>query len=330
MKPSLPSLRVGVIGAGKVATDAHLPVLKAMTGVELVWLLDNDSRRCEAVASAFRITPLAHVPADLSGTDVVLLAVPLLSRTAYLERFADSPVAVLSEKPLAITSHAHSHLLRTFQPWRLSVGYQRRMYATLRSIKQILDARIFGKPRCIRIAEGNRVTRAGDFATYQDLSFREGGGITLNLGCHTIDLAIWMYSACRFEIEHRYVVWDEATDRHASSRLRLFREGDEDGCLVDWTVSWLEPQPNTIEVEFESVTLSVPITPANHIVLRGPSGAPIGQLAPWASDGGRTSAQCFYCEWQDVLTSVSLHTPGILTANSSLLTAQVIDAVLAP
>jgi len=52
-------LSVGVLGAGGVVADLHLPVLLNCTGASVVWVADKDDARAKSVANAFRIPWLA-------------------------------------------------------------------------------------------------------------------------------------------------------------------------------------------------------------------------------------------------------------------------------
>src|SRR4051794_18641367 len=71
-------LSIGIVGAGQIASDSHLPALLAMTDARVAWVSDRDAHRACLVAKTFRV-PYAEYQnsfTDLPDCDVVLLAVP--------------------------------------------------------------------------------------------------------------------------------------------------------------------------------------------------------------------------------------------------------------
>src|SRR5271155_4939295 len=71
--------RIGLLGAGAIAQQAHLPVLSKMRGVELVALCDNDGPKARALAERFGIDNVfTDIDAllDLEGLDAVVVASP--------------------------------------------------------------------------------------------------------------------------------------------------------------------------------------------------------------------------------------------------------------
>jgi predicted dehydrogenase len=337
---------IGIVGAGKIATDVHIPVLRTMSSVRIAWIADRNAERARAVAAANRLrsADLTGGPTALPRTDIVLLAIPLPPRRDYFDVFAQSDTAVLAEKPLALSAREHKDLADRFEPWRLAVGYQRRTYATSRFLQRAVDESWFGTPRQIRIREGARTTRAGDYGAFQDESVAAGGGITLNLGCHSLDLALWMTGANAYSIVDRKVTWDGETDRRATANIRLFRrEADRQfECPLLWTVSWIDQQPNTVEVDFDGCTLSAPIASSKTLTLARKSSRThcamssgsfgdkerIGLIDVCTETGAASSDQAFYLEWQEVIESASEKRLSKFAASTSFLTAQLMDELL--
>lgn len=326
------SLSVGIIGVGNIACNVHIPVLRAMSGVRIAWIADVNAARLHAVASAngLRANDFACRQSDLPACDIVLLAVPLPPRARYFDLLERGGFAVFAEKPLANTAKEHRGLLSKFDPWRLSVGYQFRQYATTRLVRRLAAERTFGLLTSIRIAHGGRAMRAGDAGAYQDESVANGGGITKNLGCHDFDLAFWITGARRFAVLDRQIEWDGETDRRASARISL---SDINGkaareCELDWTVSWLDMQPNTIELEFEHARLRYPWQPAASIDVLSPSGNHLYCIDARQNGGAVTYNQACYLEWCAVLAGVASRTENEMSGRSSVLVAELMDELL--
>lgn len=325
-------LSVGIVGAGKIAVDSHVPVLRAMSEVRIAWIADRDAGRANAVAKANRLLAVA-IDSDrleLPACDVVMLAIPLPPREQYFALLQQGETAIFAEKPLANTAEGHRRLLSEFELWRLSVGYQRRQYATSRFLKRAIKKQLFGALRKIRISEGGRTTRSYDGGPYQDEGVANGGGITKNLGCHTLDLAFWLTGARRFSVIERRIEWDGSTDRRASARISL---GEVDGspgyeCAVDWTVSWLDNQSNTIELEFEHALLRCSVQAGTSIDLLSRSGDSICRIDARETGGASTISQACYLDWRAVLTGAATRTENEISGRSALAAAELIDELL--
>jgi predicted dehydrogenase len=222
-------------------------------------------------------------------------------------------------------------MLVRFASWRLSVGYQRRTFATSRFLRKACAEHLFGPVRAIRIAEGARTTRAGDYGGFQDASAAQGGGLTRNLGCHSLDLALWIVGATSYSILDRRIAWDGDTDRRASARIQLtgVSGGADVECPFDWTVSWLDHQSNTVELEFDGCKLTAPIAPGPKIALRARDSSQLGTIDVTPTGGATSPDQAFYFEWRDILDGARARAISSLSAESCLLTANLMDDLLA-
>lgn len=98
-------LRLGVIGAGRIAQTAHLPVLIKARNVELVAISDPSPALAKGVAARYGIRGFTDT-ADLLATDIdaVLIATPDRFHAALGQQALEAGKHVLMEKPLAATS----------------------------------------------------------------------------------------------------------------------------------------------------------------------------------------------------------------------------------
>ena len=324
-------MSVGVVGAGTIAVNVHIPVLRAMQDVHIAWVADADLRRAQSVAKANKLTA---VPAGLGAPplppcDAIILAIPLLPRRHYLETYTAGETAFLVEKPFALDASEHRRWLSLYAPWRLGCGYQRRHYATSRLLRQAVRSGCFGPLRSLRLHEGGRVTRAGE-AGYSDDTTANGGGLIKNLGCHSLDLALWITGADRCEIAERHVEWDGETDRQGTARIRLKDVAGNAGhdCDFDWSVSWLEPRSNTIELRFDSVTLRCPTTPVDEVALVDIQGQLFAPMSAKPTGGATTITQAFFLEWTDFLAGVRNRKEALISATSALPVTILMDELL--
>ena len=197
-------------------------------------------------------------------------------------------------------------------------------------LRDMVAAKPFGDLLEIRIFEGGRTTRQGDYGRYQDESVAAGGGIIKDLGCHSLDLAFWTTGALGFQVLSRRVEWDGDTDRRASARVRLQGLNGISGadCDLVWTLSWLDHQPNTMEFQFEHATLRSPVSPADRLDLISREGKQLAMIDARASGGARTFAQAFYLEWDTVLKGVKARSETAMSAATSTQAAELMDELL--
>jgi predicted dehydrogenase len=331
MRLQMKYLRVGVVGAGVIAQGIHLPVLANMPGIRVEWLTDSDAGRGESVARAFGI-PFARFvtePRDLPACDIALLAIPLGPRSAYYEQFAERDIAVFAEKPFARNHCDHLRFMKPFAAHRIGCSYMRRGGANFRMLRRAVSECWFGALRRLLVSEGARATKTGVDDSYQDDSIEAGGGILVNLGCHAIDTAFFVTGARRYSLHSRNIVLDGRTDRKAQATFTLHDVGGRSGedVHVDYTVSWLDRQENTLTFEFERATLVTPISPSSSVRLLGNDGQVAATIQ--ARFGGETAIQAYCAVWRDFLASVQSAMPGAMSAAESEITALLIDELRA-
>jgi len=319
--------RIGIVGAGNIVETMHLPVLLNLPEARVVWLADADEDRARAVARAFgvRAVGLPRGPSDVPESDVVLLAVHVGARPLYFEAFARRGVAVFAEKPFARTVAEHARLLGLFPEHRLGCGYMRRTYATTAFLRRAVRGKWFGPLRRIRIAEGGRVTKTGRSRTPYDDPSVAGGGVLMDLGTHSVDLALYLLGASTVEVHGAQIVWDGALDRKVTGELEVpFETGI---VTIEVCVSWLDRQPNRIELEFPAVSLSAPNDPEPRIEFRRPGCEEAQATMEVSGLGARTSYQAFFLEWRSFLEGLRTGSASLVSAASALPTTTAIEGL---
>ena len=102
--------RIGVVGTGWWATQAHLPALSAYDGAEVAALADPDPRKLATAAERFGVGTTFEDANELftSGlVDGVLIAVPHVHHYPLAKAALDSGLHVMLEKPMVLES-AHA------------------------------------------------------------------------------------------------------------------------------------------------------------------------------------------------------------------------------
>ena len=144
------SLRFGIIGAGQAAS-AHAEVLRALGHTISGVASRRGSPRTGPFAERFGVegvfedwrAMLNEVPCD-----ALIVAVSWDQMQSVSEGLVDCRLPCLLEKPLALTSKAVRHLAERLDPASVMVGYNRRFYEFLPTIKERLEKE---PPRSIEI-----------------------------------------------------------------------------------------------------------------------------------------------------------------------------------
>ena len=194
---STSSLRVAIVGCGRIATSGHLPALAeiAPTGLgSLVAVCDTDRERAE------RVGRLAGVPHFLSfeetfgraKPDVVIIATLPPSHRALAIQALDAGCHVLCEKPIAMNlAEAVAMVAAADRNQRLlGICFEYRYWDEAIYLRQRIAAGEFGHVHFIRTWGGGvhelvRDPRRRQWAT-------SGGGVLAHWTIHNLDLALWL------------------------------------------------------------------------------------------------------------------------------------------
>jgi predicted dehydrogenase len=347
------TVSVGIVGAGAIARKMHLPVLLSMSDVRVDWLYDRDPDRARDLGKAYGVPVVqAASPAQLPQSDVVLLAIPVEARHEYFETVARQGGSVFCEKPFALTAAEHRRVAALYADSRVACGYMRRFYDSVLTLRQVVAEGWFGPLTRLRIAEGNRSRASG-----ADTSFLDGSGsgaacgVLTDLGSHSIDLALHLTQASSFRIRECEMVFDGPIDRRVAARVDLIGapagdwsrgtgaavavtspagSGDVpsgDSVEFEYEVSWLDVQPNRLELQFERATVFCGLG-WNAEVLVGQPEKPAQAfrlLAP--VQGARTPNQAFYLEWRAFLEGLAGERESAISANSAYLTTALVESL---
>jgi len=321
------TVSVGIVGAGAIARKMHLPVLLSMSDVRVDWLYDRDPQRARDLGKAYGV-PVAQAasPDELPRSDVVLLAIPVEARNEYLETVARQGGSVFCEKPFALTAAEHRRLTALYDDSRVACGYMRRFYDFAVTLRHVMAEGWFGPLRRLRIAEGNRSRASG-----ADSSFLDGTGaacgVLTDLGSHSIDLALHLTHSRSFRIRECEMVFDGHIDRRVEARIDLIGASAGDSVEFEYRVSWLDVQPNRMELEFERATVFCGLGWSAEVFV-GQPGKPAQAfrlLAP--VQGARTPNQAFYLEWRAFLDGLAARRESSISANSAYLTTALVESL---
>lgn len=189
-------LRVGVIGCGGIAQEAHLPGYAALADkVEIAAVCDVDVARAREVAERFGVK-------QVYGSHLELLADPTIKAVSvctpnYLHATQaidamKAGKAVLGEKPMATTREDAQAMLDVAEETGaiLMIGFTHRFFRANRYMRKLIQSGAIGEVVSMRV----RMAHHGPYDSWvakSDWFFRHemaGGGAVLDMGIHALDI----------------------------------------------------------------------------------------------------------------------------------------------
>lgn len=189
-------LRVGLLGAGRIARRFHLPILASLPGVALVAIADPaaDARdACRAIVpGAARHSDFAEL-LDANPLDAIVICMPpALHAHAAAAGFARG-LHVYVEKPLATSADEGRAML---DAWRRAgtvgmVGFNHRFHPLALALKSELARGRAGDVTLVRTAFAGAQRTLPAWKQARE----SGGGALLDLASHQVDLLRFLFDA---------------------------------------------------------------------------------------------------------------------------------------
>jgi predicted dehydrogenase len=220
LKHGTPLYSIGVVGAGQMAAEVHVPALLSLSDARLSWIVDRDNSKARVLSKAVGIQPV-DMPArlsDLPYADVVLLAIPYGVRGPFYEEFKRRETGLYVEKPFASCLADHRALCGMFAPERLACGFQRRSFGSSAALREIVRCGLFGDLQSVRVEFGAPGTRAG---SYQSDLRMAGGGVLFDVGIHALDLALFISGAARADVRRVEMIRDHGFDTDTEALIDI-------------------------------------------------------------------------------------------------------------
>lgn len=190
--------RLGIIGAGMISAQSHLPAALASSLVEVTAIVDPVESRAAGLARSFGIqvrlaTRLEEV---LGGIEGAIIATPNATHQELAVRCLDAGVHVLVEKPLAVSAAEGQQVVSAAERNKRQalVGYVTRHYRSFEFLQELLSEGYFGRVHRFHHQFGT----AGGWTPLSGYTLDRqatGGGVLVVTGAHFVDrmLALWGY-----------------------------------------------------------------------------------------------------------------------------------------
>ncbi len=223
--PSEMALRIGVIGAGLIASRAHLPAIVTCANVELAALVDISAARARDLAGRFGQTPriATRVNDVLGELDAAIIATPNESHCELAVRCLEAGVHVLIEKPLA-TSVAEGEMIMTAAQKAgkvAAVGYNRRFLSIVPLMKKFIEDGYFGELHRF-VYQYSSLAGWAPLSGYNLRRASAGGGVLAVNGSHLLDCLVYWFGPPR-----ACACVDDFCGGPEATSVCWFRYGDE-------------------------------------------------------------------------------------------------------
>ena len=203
---TLETVRWGIIGCGNVTEVKSGPALQKAPHSSLVAVMRRDGDKARDYAQRHDV-PRWYAAAEKlvadPGVDAVYVATPPSTHRqfALLSIAAGKPVYV--EKPFALDAAECEEIIAAGRAANVPVfvAYYRRALPRFRKVRELVfDERAIGKPRIVNVVlhepHHPRYHDAADLPWHVRPEI-SGGGIFVDIGCHTLDLLDWLFGPLR-------------------------------------------------------------------------------------------------------------------------------------
>jgi predicted dehydrogenase len=190
------AFRLGIVGAGMITRNSHLPWALACSGCRVTAIVDPVISRAEELIHSYGIDAKAvsHVEQILDEIDGVIIATPNNTHYELALTCLNRGVSTLIEKPLARTvSEGEGILAAAHRSGAIvAVGYSNRFRDQVILLKELLDGGYFSRVRRFVHQFGG----AGGWSPLSGYNLDQqttGGGVLVVTGTHFLDRMLYLW-----------------------------------------------------------------------------------------------------------------------------------------
>ena len=316
-------IRLGVIGAGDIALNAHIPVLSCMDDVRVTYTADIKQPELTYPKNTkkIKISDISSIP----DCDILLISTPVGVRESYLKEFSKRNIPILSEKPFARNLETHKRFLEISK--RITCNYMRTHYNTVRQLQSIIQKNLFGELKSINITEGGIVGKTqkgkGHYQTDPRLSC---GGILMEFGSHTLSQLHQMLPTHKINLQKAKAVYQKNIDVDVITNMVASK--NRKSIDIKYHTTLIKPLQTLSTYNFENAKINFnhvdPSSPLNISLTGKKENFILKEDNRWAT----TFFQAFYLKWRDFIEKIKNNQQIDTTKETSLNTTKIITITI--
>ena len=317
------SVNVGIIGAGGVTRDLHLPALSNMHEVNIVWICDKAEERAQQLAKLFSIPQIHTDVRQCSDVDIVLIAIPVGYREDVMETIFHRGWHAFCEKPFASNLAQFDSYLEKAKEASVQVGIAlvRRYSPATRMARRLIQSRYFGPITELWASEGVRTKRTGQEASFYMFDAKAaGGGVLMETGSHVIDQICTILDISEFRIDRCIQRKFEGLELETIFAGRISTDYQR-SIRCSFQVSRLEDLCNGIFFRFSDFILKCGLGLDSSLQLCTTRGEVVSNLE--LTEVTESSAFCF--EWRDFILQALSGKPSDVDARTARASMEIIE-----
>lgn len=240
----MPTVKLGIIGCGKITERACIPNLKNYPKVKITHLCDIKLKQAAYLIKKFNLKNI-DVTSDWkkivknSKIDAVYIATPNFLHTEMCVAAAENKKHILVEKPMVISIKGADKIVKAVNKNRVlfMVEQTQRFDPVHQAAKKVIDNSCLGKIRMIR----GRIGHAGPeyWSKTSDWFYnkaKSGGGVMFDIGIHILDLLRWFKPEPISEVFADVKILEKKVDLDDNANVLLrYQDGSIGGFECSWT-----------------------------------------------------------------------------------------------
>jgi predicted dehydrogenase len=230
-------LAVGVVGAGWMATDYHVPAFTSHPRTRVVAFAERDDGRRAAVEEDLSVPGYGDITSMLSAQDIDIVSIctPPSTHESIFVAAVEAGCHVLCEKPLALSAESASRMAAAAAAADVvtQVGYLHRYYRNYQRAMEILSNDLLGDLVEITISHHSAPPSQG---WYYDPTL-SGGGVARDLFPHSLDVLFELFDDPP-EVTDAGVRYIRDRAVEDAARVSL----DFDGVPADLSATWTQTE----------------------------------------------------------------------------------------
>lgn len=189
-------VRFGIVGTGGMGSG-HSNTIQKIEECQLAAVCDIDPGAVGPIAEKYGIESFTDYKEliDSGLVDAVIVATPHYFHPIVGVYAMEKGIAVLSEKPMAVTVKAADEMIATAKKTGVpfTIMYQSRASGSSQAARKIVEEGTLGDMyRTCLISSGFRSQAYYDSAPWRGTWKEEGGGVLINQAPHALDMFTWI------------------------------------------------------------------------------------------------------------------------------------------